>query len=318
MSIHENITHRWTTIILILVTLHLVGIHLALGLRWEHIAGNALLVGLALCGVRGRHFTQLVLPLWLTGVAYEAFHFFEPLRGPIRVDELYFLELNWFGIQTENGVTLTPAAFLQQYTHPVLDFITGLAYIVYLILPVVIAFALFFIDKRRMAQLTWSIFLVSLMGMATYLAYPAAPPWYVDAYGLGPAQLDAAPDPAGAARFDALIGVPFFEGFYSRSSNVFGAMPSLHVAFPAVLAASVWGLGMKWGLSTLAFALLVGFSAVYLNHHYLWDLIVGYGYAILAWLLVSFLLSVHGKWRAGAPPPGGAGHEFEQTETDTG
>lgn len=311
----ENVTHPWVGTILLLVAIHMGVLHLTLGLRWEHFAANVLLFGLALWGLRGRQLTQLLLPLWLTGVAYEAFHFFEPLRGRIRVDELYFLELTWFGIPGEDGL-LVPAAFLQQFTHPVLDFITGVAYFTYVLFPVFVAFALFFIDKRRMAQLTWSFFVVSVLGMAGYLLYPAAPPWYVESYGLGPAVLDAAPDAAGAARFDTLIGMPFFEGIYSRSANVFGAMPSLHVAFPAVLTATVWGLGLRWGLSALGFALLVGFSALYLNHHYVWDLIAGYGIAIVAWLLVSYLLSVHGKWRAGQAPPGGGGHELENMASE--
>ena len=43
--------------------------------------------------------------------------------------------------------------------------------------------------------------LLNLLAYATYLIYPAAPPWYVAHYGLGPACLDG---PSGIWRGDPL------------------------------------------------------------------------------------------------------------------
>ncbi len=266
---------------LALVVVHLGATAAFMELRWEHLTANALLLGLSWSGERGRHFTQLVFPLYLTGLLYDNFRFVEEYRGHIRVAELYEREIQWFGIPA-NGDLLIPAAWLQNYTNNLLDFVTGLAYILYLWIPIGLAFALYFIDQERMSQLAWSFLIVNVLGMATYLLYPAAPPWYVQDYGLGPAQLDALPSAAGAARFDQMTGLGYFSSFYMRSANVFGAMPSLHAAYPALVVGAVWGMGARWVVPTVLFTLLVAFAAVYLNHHYVWDVLVGIGYGALA------------------------------------
>ena len=221
----------------------------------------------------------------MTGITYDFFRLAVPLRGEIHVADLHGAELSWFGIDGQ-----TPAAWLAHYTHPAIDFPTGVAYIVYLYIPMVTAIVLYWVDRERMLLVGWAFLLTNLVGMVVYIAYPAAPPWYVAEHGLGPAILDAAPSAAGAARFDALIGIPYFETFYSRSANVFGAMPSLHVAYPTstLLAMSH---DKRWAYPLAAFVALVSFAAIYLQHHYIFDVLagllcaaVGFGLARAGWL----------------------------------
>src|SRR5204862_360132 len=78
---------------------------------------------------------------------------------------------------------------------------------------------------------------VNVLGFATYFIFPVAPPWYVTEYGLGPARLDVHPAAAAASRFDLLLGTHFFDGIYGRGIDVYGAYPSLHVAYPLLV---VW------------------------------------------------------------------------------
>jgi membrane-associated phospholipid phosphatase len=78
-----------------------------------------------------------------------------------------------------------------------------------------------------------------------------------------------------------------FGGFYERSINVFGAMPSLHVGYPTVIACSCWAVGPKWRWPSLAFAGLMAFSAVYLQHHYVLDVVAGALYGVVAWGVVA-------------------------------
>src|SRR5262249_73366 len=58
--------------------------------------------------------------------------------------------------------------------------------------------------------------------------------------------------------------------------NVFGAMPSLHVAYPLMVVMFTWDRGWIWRGGTIAFTALVSFAAVYLGHHYVLDLVAGY------------------------------------------
>ena len=192
-----------------------------------------------------------------------------PLRGDIHVADLHGAEMALFGIGGQ-----VPAAWFEQHTHAALDLVTGVSYILYLYIPMVTAIALFFIDRERMLLVGMAFLLTNLVGMVVYVAYPAAPPWYVADYGLGPAVLDAVPSAAGAARFDALVGIDFFTEFYKRSANVFGAMPSLHVAYPASTLFAMHH-DKRWAYPLAAFVAVVSFAAVYLQHHYVLDVLAG-------------------------------------------
>ena len=259
------------------------------GLRLEHFA----IVGVfgALFSMpKTAPFARLAMPFLVAGILYDNFRLVVDLRGTIRVDELYQAELAWFGVETSEGRTIWPW-LLKSYTHPALDFICGITYLLYLPQTFALGALLYFVDRPRMVVLAWSFLLVNILGLITYLVYPAAPPWYVMDYGLGPAILDAQPSPAGTARFDALLGVTIFEQFYSRSANVFGAMPSLHCAYPTVAFLTVMGKGPFWAIPAGLFALLMMFSAVYLQHHYIWDVVVGVLYAVVAVSVVRLVLA---------------------------
>ncbi len=257
-----------------------LGAHAALGgLRGDHL-GLALAGGLAWSATgRWRSVAALGAPLLIMLAVYDAQRYWiEALRGPIHVAEPRAWELAWFGVTTTAG-RVTPAQWWQTHTHVGLDAICGAAYLLFV--PVFLALVAWWRFRERRAeaqQVMWAMLWLNLAGYATYVIYPAAPPWYADHYGLGPAVLTAPPEAAGAARFDALFGVSWFAHYYSRSANVFGAIPSLHVGqtFLAVLFA--WRYGSLRAIAT-AFWAVVLFGSVYLNHHYLVDGIVGMVFA---------------------------------------
>jgi membrane-associated phospholipid phosphatase len=96
--------------------------------------------------------------------------------------------------------------------------------------------------------------------------------------------MDARSSMAGAARFDALTGIPYFATFYGRSADVFGAIPSLHVSYPLLTFLHGRELGKRWlDVASFALFLLVSFAAVYLNHHYVLDVLLGVLYTVVAW-----------------------------------
>ncbi|MGE0616292.1 MAG: MMPL family transporter, partial [Bacteriovoracia bacterium] len=294
------------------------------GLRSDHLLISGLMLALAYLGKPTREFLKFLLPVFLVGIVYDSQRFYADwLRGPIHVKEPYLFDKRFFGIQTAKGV-LTPNEWWQLHTHPALDLVTGFAYLVFVALFVFsAAYFMFWLGfhgthkysareiVRKAPRMMWTFFWTNCLGYSTYYWYAAAPPWYVAQYGLGPARLDVPASSAGAARFDQILGTHFFSEMYGRAADVFGAIPSLHVAYPLISVLYAYKFGSLRRFCVF-FYLLMCFSAVYLNHHYILDLMWGSAYAILIYLVVETV----GEYRERTHRHGSeayleAGHERE-------
>ncbi len=209
----------------------------------------------------------------------------------VHIESLYEAEKKYFGIQVQGNI-LTPNEYLQQHSNTFLDILTGLFYLCWV--PVPLAFATYLFFKNRMAFLHFSLsfLMVNLLGFLIYYLYPAAPPWYVQQHGFN--FIPATPgNTGGLEKFDIFFGTGIFRSLYSKSSNVFAAMPSLHSAYPLLV--FFYGLKYKLGRINILFAVImfgIWFSAVYTSHHYIWDVLAGIFCAFLSiagfqWLVVN-------------------------------
>jgi membrane-associated phospholipid phosphatase len=152
---------------------------------------------------------------------------------------------------------------------------------------------LYFKDRPRMRYFLWAFAVANAISFAMWLIVPAAPPWYVHEHGCV-IDLAARPSPAGLGRVDALLGISYFEVFYSRAASVFGAMPSMHNAYPLL------GLFTAWSSSTwktrpihIAYFLWMFTASLYLDHHWVVDAVAGWCVAGAAVLLAGKLLGRH-------------------------
>ena len=237
---------------------------------------------------------EFLLPIFLTGILYDTQRYWgKAVRGVPHIAEPYLLEKRLFGVPSPDG-TLTINEWFGLHLHPVLDFIAGGAYLTFI--GIFMLLAAYFTRRihldadfeRTSSQRPWSVYapawsflVVNVLGFATWFLYPAAPPWYVETYGLDTILLDIPMNPARTVRFDALFGTSFFTGMYGAGSNPFGAIPSLHVSYPVLSIVFAMRLKrLRW--FTIVFASLVGFAAVYLNHHYLIDVVLGVFYGLIA------------------------------------
>lgn len=287
---------------------YLAAMALGTGNRPEQFLVAGLVLLLAAWSDGSRRLLSGLLPFLIFGIVYDLTHFTQPLvrHLHVHVEEPYLFDRRFFGIASAGGV-LTPNEWFSLHHWPAADFLAGLAYIVYVYWPIGFAAALALTrrdehGRRLLSRFGWTFLAMNLVGFATYYLYPAAPPWYVADYGLGPADMAARSSPAGAARWDALTGLPYFAGFYGRSADVFGAIPSLHVSYP--LLTYLYGLELRkrWlDASSFGLFLLVSFAAVYLNHHYVLDVLLGVLYAVFAWGLERYLLRRRAVTPAGEP-----------------
>jgi membrane-associated phospholipid phosphatase len=271
---------------------YLVTMRLSAGNRPEQfVACGAMLALLAWSDATRRFFTGM-LPFLLFGVVTDLSRLAQPLFQylTIHVEEPYRFDKLAFGIRTARGL-LTPNELFAIYHWAAVDLVTGTAYIVFVWWAIGFAayLALFRQDaagRGLLLRFGWAFLAMNVAGIVTYYVYPAAPPWYVAEYGLGPVYRDAPASMAGAARWDVLTGIPYFAAFYSRSADVFGAIPSLHVSYPLLTYLFGRLLRKRWlDVASFALFLLVAFAAVYLDHHYVRDVLLGALYAIVAWAI---------------------------------
>jgi membrane-associated phospholipid phosphatase len=181
---------------------------------------------------------------------------------------------------TVDGERVAVHDWLQLHSSTALDLAGAVPYGTFLYVAIGFAIYLYVKDYERMRLFGWSFLVVNLIGFTTYHLYPAAPPWYFHQHGCSVDLAAHASEGPNLARVDALLGIHYFHDFYGRASDVFGAVPSLHVSYPLLIVLFGWPI-MKWPGRAFAVAFLVSMcgAAVYLDHHWIVDVLLGLVYA---------------------------------------
>jgi len=132
------------------------------------------------------------------------------------------------------------------------------------------------------------------MALVTFMAYPAAPPWYVMKEGfLQPnVTYNYGIFSAGALiNIDSMINAKFFTTLWDNfNANYFAAIPSLHGAYPLVIAYFAGVRFKRYRVLLLLYAICTWFATVYLNQHYIIDLLIGAAYAYVAYQFAHRIL----------------------------
>jgi membrane-associated phospholipid phosphatase len=246
--------------------------------RWENGVVTALAAGLFAGGPRTKKLFIGVYPLGLVGLLYSSMKAFENVGvspETVHLCDLRKAELALFGIDVQ-GRRITLHDWLQPHATAWLDALCAVPYATFLFVCFGCAIWLYLDDPRRLMRFSWCFFALNVAGFATYHVYPAAPPWYFHAHGCTVDVTATASEGPNLARVDHWLGVHYFAGMYGRASDVFGAMPSLHVSYALLVALEGWPT-FRWGWRVLAvlFFILMAFAAVYLDHHWMLDVVAG-------------------------------------------
>jgi hypothetical protein len=253
------------------------------GLRWDHVALAVAATSLAYGNRRTKRLFEGLVPLSLVAMLYDGMRLSRNAGlapSKVHVADIREKELAWFGVGKGASRVTLQDWFYEHASFPV-DLFCAIPYGIFLW--VVAGYAAFLIVRDQDAQrrFAWGFFVLNVAGFVTYHLYPAAPPWYFRTHG-DRVDLRAAPSEGShLARVDAFMGYPYFKKLYARGSDVFGAVPSLHVAYPLLMIHEGWRLHGPAGRSLLAlFYGSMCFSAVYLDHHWVIDVLLGSGYAL--------------------------------------
>ncbi|WP_416903354.1 phosphatase PAP2 family protein [Micromonospora echinospora] len=155
-------------------------------------------------------------------------------------------------------------------------------------------------------------------GLATYFIYPAAPPWWAAQNGLlgEVARIST----RGWKEF-GMHGAGNMLNAGQIASNPVAAMPSLHTAWALfVVLFFLTSTRRRWWPLLLAYPLAMTFTLVYSGEHYIIDVLVGWAYVGLTFLVVGLAERWWAAWRARRAPrePVGAAPAGPGTRADDG
>ena len=291
--------HRWRWTAFICIVIYLLISAVVLGLRADQGIVAVLVFCLALGGNKSRQFLIDWAPFILFWVAYDMMRGIpDGMRPLINVTFPYKLELIIFGPLLGNQI---PNFYFQyfQVLHDgalgkiLLDIVGAIFYVLHFIAHLTMGWIFWRVTKdRKMFYLfVYTITALSIMALVTFMVYPAAPPWYVYKYGLIQPSGAVEGSAAGLVNFDNLIGFKMLQLIWDNfNSNLFAAIPSLHGAHACAVA--YFGMRKFRRLRPLWLIHPIGtwVSAVYLNEHYIIDLLIGLVYLIAAYYAVKLWL----------------------------
>ena len=246
------------------------------------VALAALCLALSFSGPRPRRLLKEAIPYLIFLYGFDLVRFGRDMwltRERVTTCGMRDVEIALLGF----GSGRTPGEWLAQFRSPLLDLLCAIPYFVFVYVVIVYAAYLYRMDRPRMRLYLWSFALANTIAYLVWLAFPVAPPWYVHAHGCA-VDLSVAPSAAGLVRVDEWLNIRYFRTFYGNSSYVFGAMPSLHCAYPMIGLLTAWPAG-GWRTRPLhlGYVAVMFVASVYLDHHYVLDGLAGW---TLAWLSV--------------------------------
>ncbi len=151
-----------------------------------------------------------------------------------------------------------------------------LVYTSYFIVPFALAGTLWARDRAAFVRFAKRLVTLALAGLATYVAFPAAPPWMAGREGLLDGVRRTATD--GWRVLDVGTAAMFSHG--QEVVNLVAAVPSLHSAFVALVAMFLWPRVRPALRPLLAlYPLAMGLTLIATGEHYFFDVLLGWAYA---------------------------------------
>ena len=165
------------------------------------------------------------------------------------------------------------------------DYASWAVYVTHFFGTLVVAAALWLFAAHLFRRYIAMVSLLALMGFATYVLYPAIPPWMASEH-------------ADVPRTTRIVGhvwreipvapfQPLFEQGQRFANNV-AAMPSLHAAYSLLIVLFLWRLARApWRVLLAAYPFAMAFALVYSAEHFIVDVLAGWVYAFAAFWIVN-------------------------------
>jgi membrane-associated phospholipid phosphatase len=170
-----------------------------------------------------------------------------------------------------------------------------LVYTSYFIAPFALAGFLWVRDRLAFLAFARRLVTLALAGLATYIAFPAAPPWLASEMGL----IGEVHRTTGRGWEVIGVGTASLFSKGQAASNLVAAVPSLHSAFTMLVALFLWGrLRPALRPLLLLYPAAMGLTLIASGEHYFFDVVLG-------WLYAGAVMGAWGWWerrRSAAKP----------------
>ena len=161
-----------------------------------------------------------------------------------------------------------------------------LIYTSYFLVPFAVAGALWARDRLEFLRFSKRLISLALLGLATYIAFPAAPPWM--AADLGLLEGVRRTTSKGWEVLGTHTAGLFSEG--QAGVNLVAAVPSLHAAITALVAFFLWGrIRSRLRVLLLLYPLAMGVTLIATGEHYFFDVLLG-------WVYAGLVMAAWGWW----------------------
>ncbi|MFG1950100.1 phosphatase PAP2 family protein [Micromonospora sp. NPDC048830] len=204
------------------------------------------------------------------------------------VQELIDADLAMWGWATGGQV---PTVWLQSHLYDPdsirwYDVLASWVYFSHFVASLGAAVYLWLRSRPRWAKFMRRWFALSAAGLATYFIYPAAPPWWAAEYGYLTEEV-ARISTRGWHAF-GMHGAGNLVNLGQYAANPIAAIPSLHTAFALFVVLFFLPTTRRrfWPL-LLAYPLAMTFTLVYAGEHYIIDVLIGWAYVVVIFLLVG-------------------------------
>jgi hypothetical protein len=227
--------------------------------------------------------------------------------GPDGIDHAHVLPQlradEWlFGWLTGGQV---PTVWLQEHLHTVgdvrwWDVAIVPVYMSHFLVPMVLAVVLWLSAYALFRRYVWTLVALTLLTLATYALFPAAPPWMAGLNGY-------LPDVARVVSTTLeSTGIGTIRSAVQRGeayANAVAAIPSLHSGVPMMVLLFSWRLAsVGTRVLLIAYVVVMTFTLTYSGEHYVVDAVVGWAYAAVAVYGVAALFRRRTSTSLDAPP----------------
>ena len=153
-------------------------------------------------------------------------------------------------------------------------------YMSHFVVPMALAIGLWLSAYHLFRRYVWTLVALTLLTLATYALFPAAPPWMAGLNGYLPDVTRVTSETLQAT------GIGTINAAVARGeayANAVAAIPSLHSAVPMMVLLFTWTrVGRPVRLLLVGYVLAMTFTLTYGGEHYVVDAVVGWAYAAVA------------------------------------